>query len=377
MPRLAQYRWLVVLLLFISATGLQPGLAEANAGPPRYRGDAGGPLLPDVSHQVHVLSERLSFHLEPGLDAAEVTARYVLENRGEDLPAQSFVFVVQGVSDAGDLGLMAAWEGQMLEVTEVDLSALAPDQIQEMKQAWTTAETLLDPVTDEVYQAGQYGEDVLRYFTFDVSLPAGVSGELTATYRARGNYDRDRYTHVVYNYHYLLLPAQGWASFGPLEIEVRAPEGTEHYFASNLPFHFEDGVHRASFDTLPDENLTFAVMSREGILLGVVQPGPYWWMAFTIVMLLAVGVGLGLGWLTGQIPARGLAPWVSFLGSLLLGGFCHFYLATAVIRIFPTLNNHGYSVIFAASGFALAGAVVSAVIARWFALRTWQTRTLG
>lgn len=381
MRRPTYCRWYVALLLVIGvvigAAGLAPRPVEANAGPPRYEGDAGGPLLPGESDQVHVLSERLSFDLDRDLRTATVTARYRVENRGEALPAQPFVFVVQGVSDFDDLGLTAAWEGEALQVTEVDLSAYTPEQIAEMKQAWTTAKTLLDPVTGEPYEAEHFGSEVLRYFTFDVPLPGGLSGELVVTYRARAAYDRVRYTHFVYNYQYLLLPAQGWASFGPLEVEVRAPVGTEYYFASNLPFRWEDGAHRASLDTLPGENLTFAVMSRAGILFGWLQPGPYWWMAFILVMLLAAAVGLGLGWLAGMIPSRGWAAWVSFLGGLLLGGFCDLYLAVCVIEFFPTLATQDYGVILAAIGFALVGAVVSAVAARWSALRTWRNRDAG
>jgi len=246
-----------------------------------------------------------------------------------------------------------------------------------MKQAWTTAETLLDPVTGEPYEAEHFGGEVLRYFTFDVPLSAGASGELVVSYRARAAYDRVRYAHLVHNYQYLLLPAQGWASFGPLEIEVRAPAGTEYYFAANLPFRWEDGAHRASLDTLPGENLTFAVMSRAGILFGWLQPGPYLWMAFLVVMLLAAGVGAGLGWLAGFIPSRGLAAFASVLGGLVLGGVCDFYLAMCVIGLFPTLRSLTYVDVLAALGFAVVGAVVSAAAARWSALRTWRTRNAG
>lgn len=370
--RLTGCRHRIALLLAAWLLCLLPAAAEANAGPPRVGGDTGGPLLPGRSDQVHVLGESLRFDLHPGLDRATVTARYRLANRGPALEAQPFIFVVQ---DSGErVDLTAAWQGHPVPVT-MEWGPFAPDELAEMAAAWTTVDVWLDPVTGEPYSDHVYGQDtVLRYFRFTLDLPAEAEGELVVTYDHVAARDRTRWTYPVYQYHYLLLPALGWASFGPLEIRVAAPEGTRWYFAGNLDFRQEGGEYVAEYPGLPDANLAFAVMNRSGLFLGP-RPAPYYWLGCAVVLLLAAAIGGGIGWLAGRLPGRGWAAGVGSLGGLLLGGALDVWLAVNLLVAIPALREQAYGPAFVGIGGGLAGAVVSAIVAGRVARRTWLARS--
>lgn len=364
-------RWLSALLLLF-LLGLIPGQVLANAAPPRYTGDAGGPLLPGQSAQVHVLEETLTFDLHSDLRHADVMAAYTLENRGPALSGQPFIFVVQASED--DLKLAAAWEGASLPVEEVDPEQFTPGELELMEDAWTRVDTWLDPVSGEYYQPEVVvGQADLRYYRFFVDLPAGAVGKLEVSYQPRGAYDRVRHVHPIYHYQYLLQPARGWASFGPLEVQVIPPAGVDMYFASNLAFQQEDGVYRLQLPGLPDENLTFAVMDRAGILFGLTQPGPYFWMGFALMLVLAAAIGLALGWLTHRLPGY-WAPAAAAAAGLLLGGPLDVVLAAGILQSFPALRGQSYSLYLAAFGQGLVGAVVSALAGAVTARRFSQRR---
>lgn len=376
MARPTRCRRLLLLLLPVALTiGLMPATAHANAGPPRVGGDTGGPLLPGKSDQVHVVREVLRFDLHPDLSQATVTARYRLANRGPALDDQPFVFVVQ---DAGDrANLTASWQGEPVPV-RMEWGQFAEDELAEMANAWTTVEVWMDPVTGQPYTPGDFaGRDpVLRYFLFSLDLPAGAEGELVVTYDHVAAWDRTRYAYRVHQYHYLLLPARGWASFGPLEIRVAAPEGSRYYFAGNLDFRREGSEYVAEYPGLPDTNLAFAVMNRSGLFLGP-RPAPYYWLGFALVLVLATAIGAGIGWVAGRLPGRGWAVGVGTLGGLLLGGALDVWLAVNLLISLPALREQPYVPVFIGIGQGLAGAVVSAVSAGRVVRRTWPGRSGG
>lgn len=366
--------WRPALLLALTLmTVLWPAAALANSAPPRVLGDTGGPLLPGESDQVHVLKESLSFDLNADFTAARVVARYELENRGPAIDGQEFVFVVQ--EHEKDLNLAVSWRGQPVPVERVDPEQYTPEEQQEMESKWTTVDFWMDPVTGERYgDKTFFGQAGTQYFRFAVDMPSDVSGELVVSYSQAGANDRTLHVHNVYHYQYLLLPARGWASFGPLEIRVSAPEGSRYYFAANLGFRWEGGAYVAELPGLPEENLTFAVMDRRGLLFGLTQPGPYYWMGFAIVLLLAAAVGLGMGRLAARLPSRSWASPVGALGGLVVGGALDVLMAAFVLGSIPALREQSYGLIFAGVGQGLVGAVVTAIAAGYTAQRTWRRR---
>ncbi|MEW8978190.1 MAG: hypothetical protein AB2385_07275 [Symbiobacterium sp.] len=367
-------RWFFPLLAL--AICLPTAVAWANAGPPRFSGNTGGPLLPGKSDQVHVLGEILRFDLAPDFSRATVTARYTLANRGPALDDQPFIFVVQEGRETA--ALTASWQGEPLAVEAVDLAQFTPEERAEMAGAWGTVDVWMDPVTGEPYTPGAFvGTDpVVSYYRFTVDLPAGATGELTVRYEQPSAWDRTRYALRVHHYQYLVLPARGWASFGPLEVRVAAPEGSRYYFAANLDFRREDGEYVAEYPGLPQANLSFAVMDRSGLFLGP-HPGPYYWLGFAVVLALAVAIGAGIGRAAGRLPGRGWALGVGTVGGLLLGGALDLWLAVNLLMALPALREQSYGPAFVGIGQGLVAAVVSAGVANRVAVRTWRRRHGG
>ncbi len=372
MVRLTRCRRRTLLLLAALALALLPAGALANAGPPRRAGDTGGPLLPGTSDQVHVLGEELRFDLGPDLGSATVTARYRLANRGPDLEDQRFVFVVQDVGGRTDLAV--SWNGEPVPV-RLGMDQLGPEELAEMARAWTSVDQWLDPVTGEPYEAEFYGSDpVLRYYLFSLDMPAGAEGELAVTYDHTAGSDRTRYTYRVHHYSYLLLPARGWASFGPLQIRVAAPAGSRYYFAANLDFRDEGGEYVAEYPGLPEANLTFAVMNRAGLFLGP-QPGPYYGLGFALVLVLSAAVGVGIGRLAGRLPRPALATGVGVLAALVPTGPALVWLSVLLLSSgLPQLRDQAYASALAGFATGLVGAALCAAVAGWTARGTWRRR---
>lgn len=372
MVRLTRCRRRPLVLLAALALALLPGIAQANAGPPRTAGDTAGPLLPGTSEQVHVLGEELRFDLRPDLSSAAVTARYRLANRGPDLADQPFVFVVQDAGDRADLAVW--WNGEAIPV-RLGTDPWGPEELAEMARAWTSVDQWLDPVTGEPYRAEFYGGDpVLRYYLFALDLPAGAVGELVVAYHHTAASDRTRYTYRVHHYSYLLLPARGWASFGPLAIRVAAPAGSRHYFAANLEFRRENGGYVAEYPGLPEQNLSFAVMDRSGLFLGP-HPGPYYGLGFALVLALSGAAGLAIGRLAGRLSRPSLATGAGVAAALLLGGPAVVWLSIRLLSSgLPQLRDQSYASALAGFAAGLAGAVACAGVAGWTARRTWNRR---
>lgn len=342
-------RSLFVLIGVLTWLAMVPGGAAANGGPPHDAGDKAGVLLPGKSSTVHVLGEALRFVLDEDLHEAEVTARYELENRGESVTLP-VVFVIQDLGYGDGSEPVITWNGEPRQAVRLGTSGLSGEELRQMREAWGGEEQVIDPVTGERYGLTSYGgtpvdgdEYGMAYYRFDLVLPAGADGTLEVTYRQQAGYDRTRYVNRVHHYQYLLLPARSWASFGPLEIEVQAPPASGAFFASSLPLIWSDGAYRARFPGLPDQNLTFSLMSRQGIIGRMVDSGPYYWMTATLLMLLAGLEGVGLGWLLARIPSRGWAIVTTLVGSLGLGAVVNPALTLAVFGLFSFTAISGYA----------------------------------
>ena len=107
------------------------------------------------------------------------------------------------------------------------------------------------------YMGKMHSEDFLRWYEYEISVPAG--GTVVNTVTAPIYPDMNtRYKPPVYAYTYLLSPARTWADFGKLDIIVNTP-----YFMteSGGDFSFEktETGYQTSLDGLPDEELTFTL----------------------------------------------------------------------------------------------------------------------
>ena len=105
------------------------------------------------------------------------------------------------------------------------------------------------------YGNGLPVDDLLRWYEYEISIPAG--GTITNTVTAPMYPDMNtRYEPPIYEYTYLLSPAKTWAEFGKLDIVVNTPF---YMTESSGDFSFEktENGYQASCDGLPDGELEF------------------------------------------------------------------------------------------------------------------------
>lgn len=363
MRKRTPFKMSLVALLVALLLAVFSGVAAANGGPPTMAGDKSGLLLPGKSSQMHVVREHLSFDLADHLGRATVTARYDMANRGEALKDFAVIFVWQARSGTNP-SPSVTWNGQPVTSQILDLSPLSGAELQQMQTAWTAMNQVADVLTGEMVAFHPYeGNLEVQFLGFRLDVPANSAGVLEVRYEHSAAMDRTGYLHPVYAYQYLLLPAKSWASFGPLEIEVKAPGPDAALLASNLPLQWDGDAYRASLPGLPDQNLAFSVMSRKGVIGSWVTPAPYYWLSFLLLLIAAALLGLGLGWLAGFIRHRVWAVLVALAVALTGGGLLVFALSFGVMALFPALSDQGYGVAFAALGETVVGTTLAAVLA--------------
>jgi hypothetical protein len=352
-------------------------MASANSAPPRWFGDTGGLVFPGSTDTIAVVREELRFDLTDDLGSAQVTARYDLGNQGGDLKEFPVIFVLQDANGHREEPPVVTLNGKPVASALLSTEKLTAEQQDLMAKAWSASDQVVDPVTGERYSTKDFfGKPEVQYTQFALDLTGGAAGMLEVSYRHHPASDKNRSIHPIYHYQYLLLPAKGWAAFGPLELRVKAPAPDQAYFASTLPMQYQDGEYRASFSGLPDQNLAFSLMSRKGIIAGWTEPGPYFWLAFVLVLLLSVPVGIALGWWPGAIRSRGWAIAAGVAAGMVLGSMIDMLLAFLVIAASPALSDQSYGLAFVGVGQGALAMIITTVAAGITAGRRNRKRSL-
>jgi hypothetical protein len=349
-PRLAS---LVLALLALLATSP----ARANIGQSSTEGETFAPLLARVPSTLRVDSEDLDFELDADLLVATVTATYRMSNPGAATSVDAaFVFAAPSIthepapsitidgapvdftvtSDADQLiGKLLAWIAShpAIEKEIERLAPLAPHQYTEfealrglvdaagsrcgwgcerlvqsyarLKSRVTGDEALGDIVVDASRELVPDAVDKmaegwstlaqrerLRWLGFRLELGQGAARTIVVRYRQLAGTDRKTRVNRTAIYNYLLSPAKSWASFGPLHIAVHTPPDAR-IVASSLPLPAKGRGYEADLATLPDGELTFDVMSVNGVWLGMTTPSGYWAI-----------IGLAMAAATGFIGTR-------------------------------------------------------------------------
>ena len=109
-----------------------------------------------------------------------------------------------------------------------------------------------------------------RIFTlvYDANFPANSKKNVTVSYKAKGTMDRRRTQGPVYTFNYITNPAENWADFGTLDIEIITPEKAPYIIDSSIELTKEkDRLYRANLDSLPQQDLVFSVYENEKIRL--------------------------------------------------------------------------------------------------------------
>lgn len=147
--------------------------------------------------------------------------------------------------------------------------------------------------------------DLMTWYVYEMTVPADGRVVNTVTAPLFPGIDAG-YEPPVYDYDYLLSPAQTWAKFGTLDVIVNT---SYHMIESGVgDFEKTDSGYRKHFDALPEGELSFKLSSdpspkkNENLLYGVLwyifNFGGYFFLKF---VLPAVGVLLVAGGITAAV----------------------------------------------------------------------------
>jgi hypothetical protein len=264
-------RW-AALVWFVILVVVSPTTADANAPAPyRQPADLAGDALrlcPEAGGEdcnvpaddrLHILHERLRFDIdvepphdgeEPPSYRASVSATYRIRNDHDETITGPVDFVAAGVRADGEHRVS-------LDDNPLDVRTRATD----VPDAWQPPDVFPGVDADDPIPVRRKPDvETLR---FEVTIPPGehrlqVEYELVPSIQQSGvRIDH----HYVGGIPYVLAPAERWASFGGLTLEVHPPAG--YRILSSLPLEPRGDHYTARFDTLPDENLALTLAPDE------------------------------------------------------------------------------------------------------------------
>lgn len=220
--------------------------AAANSAPTRLDGVGGSALEVDENCPVTVSAEQLTFQIERddgyGRLSAQVTAVYQMENPTDEALTVPMAFYLEerkgqvgGGLEPGQVSVTA--DGRSLSFTQREAENDDPDR-----------------------------ERTALVYT--VEFPANGTREVTVRYPSFSYSTQDGTTYWRHTFTYLLSPAQYWARFGTLDVEISAPEEAPYIIDSTLPLEEKGkGRYTAHFDGLPEGELEFTLYPKASITL--------------------------------------------------------------------------------------------------------------
>ena len=220
--------------------------ATANSTPTRLDGVGGSALEVDENCPVMVSAEQLTFQIQRDNDygrlCAQVTALYQMENPTEEPLTVPMAFYLEERKGQVGNGLEPSQvsvtaDGQALSFTQQEVENDDPDR-----------------------------ERTALVYT--VEFPAGGTREVAVSYPSFSYSIQEGTTYWRHTFTYLLSPAQYWAHFGTLDVEISAPEEAPYIIDSTLPLEAAgEGRYTAHFDGLPEGELEFTLYREPSITL--------------------------------------------------------------------------------------------------------------
>lgn len=337
-------------LLAVLALVVIPLPAAANAAAPWSEGERVGD--PSGIRDVVIKREELVIDMRPLAKRGRVAvaASYTLENRTGDKHLE-LVFA-SGASDVA--GFRVTLDGTPVP-SRLDRNAKLPPR-------WRAPTTT--PRLDGDGALAFVVDGNTAPFGFDLDLPSGEH-RLAVTYSASPMSHHVGDPTVVFQFAYVLAPAEEWKSFGGLDLTVHVPPG---WRAAATPRLTHDGDSlRGSFDALP----------ADAIALTVQPPFARFQLARTAGLLglamVTIGGGIAVVRLARRRAERGAQRSVAY--AVLLGlAWSSAFVVAALLAIFGpdrtladgTVSDYGYGrpfvlllVMLASPLLAIGGAVLA------------------
>ncbi len=142
-------------------------------------------------------------------------------------------------------------------------------------------------------------QHLMRWYQYEIGMGAGETITNTVTAPIYPSFNL-RYDPPIYEYTYLLSPAQSWAAFGTLDAEIHTPyclvESETPTFSvdgGSVEFEKTDTGYALHLTSLPDGELTFVLSEDEfpetESALGLTRS--LWWIGFAVGLIVALAVG--------------------------------------------------------------------------------------
>ena len=311
-------QWLSLLLVVLV---FFPGTALANSLPYFYQGGISGTAFSVSDQPISVGKEVLSFSIfdETKLYNAAVRASYDLVNDGKEHETVSMLFPIlfwpedvetleQTVSVTVDTisvpcrySLLKFDGGEppphefpnpIWEREEFLQNVQYESILKNMEdQGITPEQFLLSGIKEQYKTHNPENLDIptMLLVLYEVSFAPGQERHVEVSYQQRGMTPNNNTKHAQdADFYYLLNPAKGFASFGTLDISIELKAKGTRLTADGFDFiRGKDGVYRASFQGLPEQDLHFQ-LSRGDKNWGLY----YLLMLIALPPLLVLGIGV-------------------------------------------------------------------------------------
>ena len=117
---------------------------------------------------------------------------------------------------------------------------------------------------DELTEFKYY--DLFFVLLYEAQFMPKESKDISISYITKGTMNRKETLDPLYTFEYILNPAGKWASFKDLNIEIIPPRESPYVIESSLELERnEKGIYVGSFESLPDDDLTFTLYSKEEV----------------------------------------------------------------------------------------------------------------
>ena len=259
--------------------------ASANVGPPHRLEEDGDAtfLIPIKRSDIEVVAETLAYVFD-NPDGTElfghVTADYKMHNNLDDEVTVLAAFVSNNPVIPLEI-LFKSEPVQILRTEKIDWGqyTFKPRYIGEtIERDWNkigywTNYGIWQPTFEEImfyFSTGGASDDFnpagnyrLEVTLFEMTFEADEICDLSVSYTEKGAYftDRSGYFRITnhrFEFYYFLEPAQYWAGFKDLTINISVNKKAAVEFSLD-GFVNENGKYSAHFDTLPDRNLHILV----------------------------------------------------------------------------------------------------------------------